>query len=51
MLTWSGAEFRLSPRVLSLFDWWPGRSCWDVPAASGSSGSTKEATDRERLLL
>lgn len=47
----SGASPRLSPRVPSLFDWWPGRSCSDVPAASWSSCSTNEATDRVRPLL
>lgn len=45
----SGAELRFSPRVPSLLDCWPSRS--DVPAASGSSCSTNEATDSERLLL
>lgn len=51
VLIWSGASLRFSPRVLSLFDWWPGRSCSDVPAASGSSCNTNEATDRVRPLL
>lgn len=51
VLIWSGASLRFSPRVPSLFDWWPGRSCSDVPAASGSSCNTNEATDRVRPLL
>lgn len=51
VLIWSGASLRFNPRVPSLFDWWPGRSCSDVPAASGSSCNTNEATDRVTLLL
>lgn len=51
VLIWSGASLRFSPRVPSLFDWWPGCSCSDVPAASGSSCNTNEATDRVRPLL
>lgn len=50
VLIWS-ADFRLSPRVLSLFDWCPDWSCSDVPAASGLSCKTNDATDRERPLL
>lgn len=51
VLIWSGASLRFSPRLPSLFDWWTGRSCSDVPAASGPSCNTNEATDRERPLL
>lgn len=51
LLIWSGASLRFSPREASLFDWWPGRSCSDVPAASGSSCNTNEATDSVRPLL
>lgn len=51
VLIWSGASLRFSPRLPSLLDWWPGRSCSDVPAASGSSCNTNEATDRVRPLL
>lgn len=50
-LIWSGASLRLSPRVPSLFEKWPDRSCSDVPAVSGSSCKTNEATDRVRPLL
>lgn len=51
LLIWSGASLRFSARVASLFDWWPDRSCSDVPAASGSSCNTNEATDSVRPLL
>lgn len=51
LLIWSGTSLRFSPRVVSLFDWWPARSCSDVPAASDSSCNTKDATDSERALL
>ncbi len=51
VLIWSGASLRFTPRLPSLFDWWPGRSCSDVPAASGSSCNTNEATDKVRPLL
>lgn len=51
LLIWSGASLRFSPRVASLFDWWPGCTCSDVPAASDSSCNTNEATDSVRPLL
>lgn len=51
VLIWSEASLRFSPREPSLFDWWPGLSCSDVPAASGLSCNTNDATDRVRLLL
>lgn len=51
VLIWSGASLLFSPLVPSLFDWWTGRSCSDVPAASGSSCNTNEATERVRPLL
>lgn len=51
VLIWSGDSLRFRPRVPSLFNWWPGRSCSDVPADSGSSCKTNEATDKERPLL
>lgn len=52
MLVRSGAELLFNPRVVpSLLDWWPVGSRSDVPAASGSSCSTNEATDSDRLLL
>lgn len=51
LLIWSVASLRFSPRVASLFDWWTGRSCSDVPAASGSSCNTNEATDSVTPLL